>query len=160
MNSELMVMTFHYPHKADTVLAAIRVMRKSPILCLGAVVVANRDHGGGITLRPGQEPAGAQEERDTQLLLALAELTLRAPGPDAINALTDRGMDGRFISEIARRMEGASSALFVLARENSVHDAGETHSTLALFQGRIHQTSLSSELEAFLSEKPVKKEER
>jgi hypothetical protein len=49
-------------------------------------------------------------------------------------------------------MEGESSALFVLAYEDGVHDAGETRSTLALFRGRLHQTSLSLEVEAFLSE--------
>ena len=151
MNSELIVMTFRYPDKADTVLAAIRAMRKSPILCLSSVVVADRERAGEVTVRPGQEPDTAQEDRDTQLLLVLAELILRAPAPDASDAFIDRGLDGRFVSEIVKNMEGESSALFVLARENSVSDAGETHSTLALFRGRIHQTSLSSELETDLS---------
>jgi uncharacterized membrane protein len=151
MNSELMVMTFRYQHKADTVLAAIRAMRKSPILCLGSVVVATRDRTGETTLRPGQESAATQQDRDTQILLALADLILCAPAKDAIVALTDRGLDGRFVSEIARNMEGESSALFILTRENSVHDAGETRSALALFRGRIHQTSLPPEVEAYLS---------
>ena len=152
MNSELIVMTFRYQHKADTVLAAIRVMRKSPILCLANVVVATRDRAGEITVRPGQELAEVQKERDTQLLLALTELILRAPGPEAVRALTDRGMDGRFVSEILRNMEDESSALFVLARENSVHDAGETRNTLALFRGRLHQSSVPSEVETYLLE--------
>jgi hypothetical protein len=52
-------------------------------------------------------------------------------------------------------MEGESSALFVLAYEDGVHDAGETRSTLALFRGRLHQTSLSLEVEAYLSEREV-----
>ena len=151
MSSELIVMTFRDPHKADTVLAAIRAMRKSPILCLSSVVVATRERTGEITVRPDQETATAQEDRDIQLLLALAELILRTPAPDATDALIDRGMDRRFVSEIVRNMEGESSSLFVLARENSVQDAGETHSTLALFRGRIHQTSLPSELEIHLS---------
>lgn len=151
MNSELIVMTFPDPHKAGTVLAAVRAMRKSPILCLSSVVVANRERTGEITVRSDQQTDAAQVDKDTQLLLVLAELILRAPAPDAMDALTDRGMDGRFVSEIVRNLEGESSALFVLARENSVHDAGETHSTLALFRGRIHQTSLPSELETHLS---------
>jgi uncharacterized membrane protein len=151
MNSELIVMTFRDPHKADTVLAAIRAMRKSPILCLSSVVVATRERTGKINIRPDQETATAQEDRDIQLLLALAELILRTPAPDAKDALIDRGMDRRFVSEIVRNLEGESSALFVLARENSDHDAGETLHTLALFRGRIHQTSLPSELETHLS---------
>jgi uncharacterized membrane protein len=155
MNSGLIVMTFRYPHEADTVLAATQVMRKTPILCLGSVVVATQDHTGKTTLRPGQEPAAAQEERDMQILLALAELILCAPAQDAIDVLTDEGMDGRFVSEIATRMEGESSALFVLAREDDVHDAGETRSALALFRGRIHQTSLLPEVEAYLSEREM-----
>jgi uncharacterized membrane protein len=151
MSSELMVMTFRHRNEAETVLAAIRVMRKSPILCLDNVVVATKDHTGEITLRPGQEPAAAQEDRDTQILLALADPILCAPAQDAINAITDMGMDGRFVSEIASSMEGESSALFVLAREDGVHDAGETRRALALFRGRIYQTSLSPEVEAYLS---------
>jgi uncharacterized membrane protein len=151
MNSELIVMTFRRQNKADTVLEAIRSMRRSPILCLGNVVVATQDRAGEITVRPRQEPAGAEEDRDTQILWALVELILRAPAPDAIDALTDRGMDRRFVSEIVRNMEGESSALFVLARENSIHDASETRSALALFKGRLHQTGLPSEVEAYLS---------
>jgi len=147
MNNELIVMNFRDPHEADTVLAAVRAMRKSPILCLSSVLVVTKDHTGEITVRPGQEPDAAQEDRDTQLLLVLTELILRAPAPDAMDALIDRGMDRRFVSEIVRNLEGESSALFVLAREDNDHDAGETHSTLALFRGRIHQTSLPSELE-------------
>jgi uncharacterized membrane protein len=150
MNSELIVMTFRYQHKAETVLAAIRVMRKSPVLCLANVVVATKDRAGEITVRPDHEPAASKEERDTHLLLALAELILHAPDQDAIAALIDRGLDGRFMSEIARNMDGESSALFVLARENGIHDAGETRSALALFRGRIHQMSLSPEVEAYL----------
>jgi uncharacterized membrane protein len=155
MNSELMVMTFRHRNKADTVLEAIRSMRKSPILCLGSVVVATEDHTGETTLRADQEPAGAPQDRDIQILLALADLVLCTPDQDAIDALAARGMDGRFFSEIARSLKGESSALFVLARENSVHDAGETRSTLALFKGRIHQTSLPPEVEAYLSEREV-----
>ena len=151
MSSELMVMTFRHRNEAVTVLEAVRAMRKRPILCLDSVVVATQDRTGEITLRPGQEPAAAQQDRDTHILLAMADLILCAPAQDAIEALTDRGMDGRFMAEIARSMEGGSSALFVLARQNSVHDAVETRSTLALFKGRIHQTSLSPEVEAYLS---------
>ena len=151
MSSELMVMTFRRRNEAVTVLEAIRAMRKSPILYLDSVVVATRDRKGEITLRPGQEPAAAQEDRDIQILLTLAGLILCTPAKDAIDAITDRGMDGRFVSEIASIMKDHSSALFILTRENSVHDARETRRTLALFKGRIHQTSLPSEVEAYLS---------
>ena len=150
MSSELIVMTFRHRNEAQMVLEAIRAMRKSPILCLGSVVLAIKDRTGEITLRPSQEPAVTQEERDTRILLALADLILSASAKDAIDAITDRGMDGRFMSEVATSLEDGTSALFVLARENSVHDAGETRSTLALFKGRIHQTSLPTEVEAYL----------
>lgn len=150
MSSELIVMTFRHRDEAQTVLNAIRAMRKGPILSLESVVVATRDCKGEITVCPGQWSAATEEDRDTQLLLALAELILCTPSPDAIDALTHRGMDGRFTSEIVRNMEGESSALLVLARENSIHDAGETRSALALFQGRLHQTSLPPEVEVYL----------
>ena len=57
MSSELMVMTFRRQGRAETVLEAIRSMRKSPILCLGSVVVAIKDSAGEITVRPVQELA-------------------------------------------------------------------------------------------------------
>jgi uncharacterized membrane protein len=150
MNSELMVMTFRHQNRAETVLEAIRAMRKSPVLCLESAVVATRDHKGKVTLRSSPEAAAAQEKRDTHMLLTLAELILGAPAQDAIDAITERGMDGRFVAEVARSMEDASSALLVLTREDSIHDAGETRRTLALFKGRIHQTSLPEEIEAYL----------
>jgi uncharacterized membrane protein len=150
MSSELIVMTFRRQHRAETVLEAIRSMRKSPILCLDSVVVAIKDSTGEITLRPAREPAVAGDDRDRKILLDLVGLMLCAPAQDATDAIMDGGMDRRFISEIARSMKGESSALFVLAREDSVHDAGETRSALALFRGRIHQTSLPLEVEAYL----------
>ncbi|MFN2156908.1 MAG: hypothetical protein ACK2UA_12580 [Anaerolineae bacterium] len=151
MNSELVVMTFQHQNGAETVLEAVRSMRKSPILCLSSVVVAIKDSTGEITLRPAQEPTAAVEDRDTLTLLALADLILCTPAQDAIDAMADGGMDRRFSSEIARSMEGESSALFVLAREDSVHDADETRSALSLFRGRICQTGLPPQVEAYLS---------
>jgi uncharacterized membrane protein len=152
MSSELIVMTFRRQDRAETVLEAIRSMRKSPILCLGSVVVAIKDSAGEITLRPAQEPAADGDDRDTKILLDLVGLMLRVPAKDATDAIMDGALDRRFISGVVTSMEGESSALFVLAYEDGVHDAGETRSTLALFRGRIHQTSLSLEVEAFLSE--------
>ena len=67
MKSELIVMTFRRRNEAKTVLKAIRAMRKSPILCLDSVVMAIKDPKGQITLRPSQESATAQENRDTPL---------------------------------------------------------------------------------------------
>ena len=131
------------------VLEAIQAMRKSPILSLESVVVATKDCKGEITVRPGQPSEVSQKEWDTRMLLAFAELILSAPAKGGIDAIADREMDRRFVSEIAESMAGESSALFVLTRENGIHDAGETRSTLALFKGRIHQTSLPSEAEAF-----------
>ena len=150
MSSELLVMTFRHRNQAETVLNAIRAMRKSPILSLDSVVVATKDQKGKISLRPRPDQITAQENRDTRILLSLADLILCAPAKAAIEAITDRGMDSRFVSEIARSMEDESSALFLLTRENSIQDAGETRSTLALFKGKIHQTSLPPEAEAFL----------
>ena len=151
MKSELIVMTFRRRNEAKTVLKAIRAMRKSPILCLDSVVMAIKDPKGQITLRPSQESATAQENRDTQILLTLADLILCAPAKDAIDAITDRGMDSQFLREIASIMEDESSALLFLNRQNSIHDADEMRSTLTLFKGRIHQTSLSPEVEVYLS---------
>ena len=153
MNSELIVMTFQHRKEAKTVLKAVRAMRKSPILSVDSAVVATKGRKGEITLRPEQESAAAQECRDTQILLTLADLILCAPTKDAIDAITDRGMDGQFVREIASIMEDESSALFFLNRENSIHDADEMHSTLALFKGRIHQTSLSPAVENYLSQR-------
>jgi uncharacterized membrane protein len=150
MSSELIMTTFRHPNRAEMVLEAIRAMRKSPILCLDSVLVASKDSTGEITLRPAQEPAATGEDSDTKILLELAGLMLFASAQDATAAIIDEGMDRRFLAEVARTMEGGSSALFVLAREDSVHDAGETRSALALFRGRIHQTTLPPEVEAYL----------
>ena len=145
MNSELIVMTFRRRNQAKTVLKAIQAMRKSPMV--------TKDRKGEITLRPRPESADAQEDRDIQILLTLADLILCASTEAAINAITDRGMDGQFVREIASIMEDESSALFFLNREDSIHDANEMRNTLALFNGRIHQTSLLPEVEAYLSKR-------
>jgi uncharacterized membrane protein len=150
MSSGLIVMTFRHRNEAKTVLKAVWAMRRSPILNMDSVVVATKDRKGKITVRPGQGSDAPREARDTQLLLRLADLMLCAPAKNGIDAITDKGMDSRFVSEISRSMESESSALFVLTRENKIHDADETRSTLALFKGKIHQTTLPSEVEAHL----------
>ena len=43
-----------------------------------------------------------QQARDTQIRLALTNLSLCAPSEGVIDAITDSGMDGRSVSEIAR----------------------------------------------------------
>lgn len=150
MNSELIVMTFSHPDEAKTVLEAIRAMRKSPVLSLDSVVVAVKNRNGESTYRLVQQRADENEDRDARILLSLADLMLRAQPDDATETQMVSGMDSHFIMEIARIMEDESSALFFLARENSIHDADEMRRTLALFKGRIHQTSLSPEIEARL----------
>lgn len=135
------------------VITLIRTKLQRPRLPGGLIPrrrLLDRLHAGSackLTLISAQAGAGKT------MLLALTELIVRTPAQDAIAAITDWGKDGRFVSEIARNMEGESSALFALAREKSVHDAGETRNALALVRGRIHQTSLLPEVETYLSDR-------
>lgn len=150
MNIELIVMTFPHQADADTILKAIQAMRKSPVLNLESSVLVTRNQDGQLIFCTSQESATAQESSDAQILLSLAELILGNQSEDAVRALTERGMDHRFVTEIERSMNDKASALFFLARENHVHDAGEMHRTLALFKGIIYETSLPPQVEAYL----------
>ena len=154
MSSELLVMTFPHPSDARTVIKAIRTMRKSPILSLDSVVVVTKGRKGEIAFLPRQGSAAVKEDRDKQILLNLADLILCTGSTEVLDAIIARGMDVQFIREIALIMEDESSALFILNRENSIYDPDTMRSTLALFKGKIHQTSLFPEVEAYLSTAP------
>ena len=150
MSSELIVMTFHQRENAITVINAIKAMRKSPILNLESSVLVKKDENGEITFLRTEKSAVAQEDYDALVLLSLAKLILGTPPEGAIDMLIEKGVDRRFVKEIVGIMEDESSTLFFLTRENSVHDADELRRTLALFKGKIHQTSLLPEAEAYL----------
>lgn len=151
MSSELTVVTFRHRDEARTVLEAIRAMRRSPILSLDSVVVVTKDQGIEIILCPRHESAADRQDRDAELQLSLAKMVFGMPSEGAINALTEHGIDGHFLREIARTMEDKSSALLFLTRESAGYDPAVLRSTLALFKGTVHQTSLSAEVEDYLS---------
>jgi len=150
MSSELIVMTFPHRGDAKTVLKAMMTMRKSSILGLESSVLVTKSRQGCFTYHP-KESDIVQGNSDTQILLSIAQLTFDPPQEGVVGPLKEKGLDDRFIKNLATVMEGQASALFILLEKGRGFDNREILNTLALFKGTIHQTSLLSDVEDYLT---------
>ena len=150
MSSKLIVMTFPHRRDAKTVLKAMETMRKSPILNLDNSVLVTKNKRGCFTYQYN-EMKEAQGNRKIRILLSLAQLIFDPSHEAAVSPLIKKGLDDRFMRDIAEVMQEDASALFLLIDKESGFDNHEILKTFALFKGTIHQTSLITEVEDHLS---------
>lgn len=150
MYSDLIVMTFDQPQKAKTVRDALQAMRKDELLGVEWAVTITRDQYGEVA----QDQAGPNGEQDpgADAVCSFAILFFFQPLDQALEVLvSEAGLDETFVRELARSMEQHQSALLFLVRPDSVSDADELLRILNLFKGKIHQTTLPRQAEAYLS---------
>jgi uncharacterized membrane protein len=146
MNSDLIVMTFDRGEMAQTVYRALQAMRKSQVLGLDAAVILTRDGAGQIRQQPEPIPTTS-----AGLVGFLADLVFLLPGR-AMPASARGKLDEEFVVEVRSALRNNGSALLFFTHPDSLGDTGEVLNALALFRGRIHQTTLTPQSEALLRE--------
>jgi len=147
--SNLVVVAFDEPHKAEEVRLKLQELQSEYLLDLADVVVAVKDETGKVTLQhAGNLMADAAVFQG--FCGSLANLILlNATAGAASGALTDVGINDHFMKELATTLIPNSSALFVLTRRPSP-DRDRMLEELKGLGGKILMTSLSHEDEARL----------
>ena len=147
--SNLVVVGFHEPHKAEEVCLKLQELQSEYLLDLADVVVAIKDESGKIKLHHEGNLIS-----DTAVFKgfcgSLANLILlNAAAGSASGALTDVGINDDFMKELTATLIPGSSALFVLTR-SPTPDRDRMLEELKGLGGKILVTSLSHEDEARL----------
>jgi uncharacterized membrane protein len=147
--SNLFVVGYDEPHKADEVCLKLQKLQSEYLLDLEDVVVAVKNEEGKVKLHQAGNLfsdcafSGGFCGSLTSLIL------LNAAAGAASGALTDVGINDHFMRELAATLIPGSSALFVLVRRASP-DRGRVLEELKGSGGKILKTSLSHEDEAII----------
>ncbi len=163
--SELIVVAFDDPNRADEVLLELRELQREYLIDLEDAVVAVRRADGKIQLKQSVNLVGASAASGglwgalwgslvgllfLNPLVGFAFGTMVGAGTGAIaGALSDYGIDDDFIRRLAESLQPNNSAIFVLIRKMQPE---KVLSELSRFRGRVLRTSLSPEQEARLQE--------
>jgi len=142
--SNLVVIGFDEPHKAEEVRLKLQELQSQNLLDLADVVVAVKDESGKIKLhREGNLIS------DTAVFQgfcgSLANLILlNAAAGVASGTLTDVGINDHFMKELTATLDPSSSALFVLTRSPTL-DRDPMLEGLKGLGDKILMTSLSND---------------
>jgi uncharacterized membrane protein len=147
--SNLVVVGFDEPHKADEVCLKLQMLQSEYLLDLEDVVVAVNDEKGKVKLHQAGNliADGAICGGFCGSLTGL--IFLNAAEGAASGALTDVGISHHFMKELTATLIPGSSALFVLVRK-ATPDRDRVLEELKGIGGKILKTSLSHEDEAKL----------
>src|SRR6266446_4281313 len=147
--SNLVVVGFDEPHKAEEVRLRLQKLQDEYLLDLADVVVAVKDETGKVNLHHAGNLIA-----DTAVFQgfcgSLANLILlNAAAGAASGALTDVGINDHFMKELTTTLIPSSSAIFVLTR-SPTPDRDRLLEELKGLGGKILMTSLSHEDQARL----------
>ena len=161
--SELIVVAFEEPNKADEVLNELRTLQKGYLIDLEDAVVAVRRSDGKVQLKQSVNLVGMSAASGglwgavggtlvgllfLNPLIGFAMGTMVGAGTGALaGALSDYGIDDNFVRELAKTLSPNSSAIFILVRKMQPE---KVLSDLSRFRGRVLRTSLSPDQEARL----------
>ena len=153
--STLVVIGYDDPHKAEEVRLMLRKMQKDYLIDLEDAVVAVKDDKGKIKLHQAVNltAAGAASGGFWGALIGLIFLNpllgmaVGATAGAVSGALTDLGLDDKFMKELAATMKAGSSVLFVLVTKATPDKVLEEMKGTG---GKILKTSLSHDDEAKL----------
>ena len=161
--SQLIVVAFDEPNKADEVLNELRTLQQGYLIDLEDAVVAVRRSDGKVQLKQSVNLVGMSAASGglwgalwgtlvgllfLNPLVGFAMGTMVGVGTGALaGALSDYGINDNFVRELAKTLSLNSSAIFILVRKMQPE---KVLSELSRFRGRVLRTSLSPDQEARL----------
>lgn len=163
--SELIVVAFDEPNKAEEVLNELRELQREYLIDLEDAVIAVRRPDGKVQLKQSVNVVGISATQGglwgglwgmlvgllfLNPLVGFALGIMVGAGTGALaGALADYGIDDDFARNLAKTLKPDSSAIFILVRKMQPE---KVLADLARFRGRVLRTSLSPEQEARLQE--------
>jgi len=147
--SNLFVVGYDEPHKADEVRLKLQKLQSEYLLDLEDVVVAVKNEEGKVKLHQAGNLFSDRAFLGGFCGSLTSLILLNAAAGAASGALTDVGINDHFMRELAATLIPGSSALFVLVRRASP-DRERVLEELKGSGGKILKTSLSHEDEAII----------
>ncbi|MBI5104286.1 MAG: DUF1269 domain-containing protein [Solirubrobacterales bacterium] len=148
-----------YPDEATAheVGATLRQLQKEHSIQLDDMVVAVRRDDGKLKLKQSVSTTGAGAAGGALwggligliFLMPLMGMAIGAAAGAAGGAMTDYGIDDKFMKELGDKMQPGGAALFVLVREST---PDKVLPRISQYGGEVVHTSLSTETEEALQE--------
>ena len=159
MKGTLIVITFDQQERAETVFDALHAMRQRALYSLDEALVVTKNRHGQIRLHHTHTLANTQSPHTLDVLAGLLfakedeeEESGRYTQTDTKTNLSATGFDLKFLEIIGNSIQEESSAIFFLVKKASLGDADEIIKVLSLFHGSIAQTTITPEIEAYLTQ--------
>jgi uncharacterized membrane protein len=155
--SDLIAVAYDDRDTAERVRSELAQLTREHVIEIEDAVVVTRDDNGKVKLHQTISPAGAGAASGALWggvigLLFLAPLlgaAIGAAAGGAGGALTDLGIDDRFMKELGENLPDGGAALFVLVRKVT---PDKVIPRIGGYGGRVIQSSLSAEAEQRLQE--------
>jgi uncharacterized membrane protein len=152
----LVVITFDSMEEAGQVRKALSQGQKQGLISLDDSAVVVKDEAGHVNVK-NEIDRGVKVGAAAGGLLGLfigfllfgplASTLIGAVGGAGVGALTDLGIEKKFVKEVAKALKPGTSALFIIVRESN---ATAAMATLKPYQGEVYHTSLPPEAEESL----------
>ncbi len=151
--AQLLVLTFDDEREAAAVLVSVRQIERNGRLRLQDTALVAKDADGKVHVKNEVSSAteiatvgGALLGPLLMFMFPLVGIVIGAAGGTLVGRFLNRGIDSAFVDEIKRDLKLGQSALFLLG--DGEPDA--IQAVLRGHEGRVHQTTVSPELEAEL----------
>jgi len=142
MNNDLIAAAYESEGLAQRIYDSLQNMRKSSLLGLQNVVIVSKSGAGKVSVYLKKELPSSPKTTDAEILNFITETIFTDPQNEMVQGLVEDGIDDLFIETLSRALDVNSSALLFLLSYNSMNDTDELLGTLALFKGRIYQTTI------------------
>ncbi|MBV9544647.1 MAG: DUF1269 domain-containing protein [Chloroflexi bacterium] len=151
--SNLVVISFNDEEQAAAALQSLRAQQKAGQIHINDTAIVRKDMDGKVHVKNEVSSAtemGAVVGGVLGLVLGfmfpLGSIAIGAAGGAAVGAMLDQGVDGKFVKDVSTQLAPGTSALFVVFRNANP----SVMQALTPYQGKVLQTTLSSDLEARL----------
>lgn len=160
--SQLVVATFADPDSAEKALEAIQSASRSGVIAISDYAVVEKDADGNVSTRNRVSTStawgagiGAALGGLLAFMFPVAGMAIGAGGGALIGKSIGNNVDAEFVRQVQDGLAPNSSALFVIVRDGDADIASGARALIGAlepFQGKLYQTTLSSDLEEQLKD--------
>jgi uncharacterized membrane protein len=142
MRNDLIAAAYESEGMALRIYDSLQNMRKSPLMGLQNVVIISKSGAGNVSVHLKKELPLTPGTTEADILNFIVEIIFTDPQDEMVQELVEEGLDDHFLESFSRALDVNSSALLFLLSYSGMSDTEELLGTLALFKGRIYQTTL------------------
>ncbi len=147
MNSDLIIMTFPQEDGALQARQALQIMRGRQLFGLENTALVTRDRAGRAAVHQRWDLPADPRGPGRRLLVLFADAIFGVAPEEGAQKLAGAGLDEVLLKEVATALDPDGSALLIYIPPDSIVDTRRLLEALALFDARLHHTSIPAEVE-------------